>query len=103
MTMNYIESTEKEILIAGSTNMMILLISRKHLTTIYTMSLPDSQTICNFRQPLMAHFQSFALNAPTVHRHLKMSMTYNVTQKLFILTTQEKENTVESLKAIHKK
>ena len=51
----------------------------------------------------MAHFQSFALNAPTVHRHLKMSMTYNVTQKLFILTTQEKENTVESLKAIHKK
>ena len=82
---------------------MILLISRKHLTTIYTMSLPDSQTIWIFRQALMAHFQSFALNAPTVHRHLKMSMTYNVTQKLFILITQGKGNILESFKSIHQK
>ena len=32
-----------------------------------------------------------------------MSMTYNVTQKLLIVTTREKENIVESLKSIHQK
>ena len=49
----------------------------------------------------MPHFQSFTLNAPNVHRHLKMSMAYNVTQNLFILMTQEKENIVERLKSKH--
>ena len=56
LTMNFTESTEKEILVVGYLNTilnvpnaMMYSISRKHMTTICIMSTQDSQTIQSFR------------------------------------------------------